>query len=77
MAKIMPMERMVMRYVRSSLEAFLDGKKNLNWIKGVIAKSGVLEYEGMLKEIFDGLRRYDNLPRYKEIQKECKKEVWL
>ena len=77
MAKIMPMERMVMRYVRSSLEAFLDGKKHLNWIKGVIEKSGVLEYEGMLKDIFDGLRRYENLSRYKEIQKECKKVGWL
>ena len=77
MAKIMPMERIVMRYVRSSLEAFLDDKKHLNWIKGVIAKSGVLEYQGMLKEIFDGLRRYEDLPRYKEIQKECKKQGWI
>ena len=77
MANIMPMERIVMRYARNSLEAFLDGKKNLNWIKGVIAKSGVLEYKNMLKEIFDGLRRYESLSRYKEIQKVCKKEGWL
>ena len=77
MVKIKPMEKIVMRQVRGSLEAFLDGKKNLNWIKGTIEKSGVLYYQGMLKEIFDGLRRYNTLPRYDEILERCKKEKWL
>lgn len=77
MAKIKPLEKIVMRQARGSLEAFLDGKKTLNWIKGTIEKSGVLYYKGMLKEIFDGLRRYSTLPRYKEILEECKKEGWL
>ena len=77
MVKIKPIEKIVMRQVRGSLEAFLDGKKNLNWIKGTIRNSGALYYKGMLKEIFDGLRRYKTLPRYNEILEECKKEKWL
>ncbi|NWF94173.1 MAG: hypothetical protein HXY46_14835 [Syntrophaceae bacterium] len=77
MVKIKPMEKIVMRQVRGSLEAFLDGKKNLNWIKGTIEKSGVLYYQGMLKDVFDGLRRYNTLSRYKEILEECKKDGWL
>ncbi len=66
-----------MRQARGSLEAFLDGKKELNWIKGSIKNSGVLNYKGMLKEIFDGLRRYSELARYQNILKECQKEGWL
>jgi hypothetical protein len=77
MVKIKPMEKIVLRQVRGSLEAFLEGKKNLNWIKGTIEKSGVLYYRGMLKDVFDGLRRYNTLSRYQEIVEECKKEKWL
>jgi len=77
MVKVKSIEITVMRYVRGSLEAFLDGKRNLNWIKGTIGKSGVLAYKGMLKEIFDGLRRYSGLTRYQSILKECQKESWL
>lgn len=77
MVKIKPMEKNVMRQARGSLEAFLEGKKYLNWIKGSIANSGVLNHKGMLQEIFDGLRRYASLPRYKKIIEECRKEGWL
>ena len=77
MVKIKPMEKIVMRQVRGSLEAFLDGKKELNWVKGTIEKSGILHYKGMLKDIFDGLRRYSGLTRYQSILKECQKEGWL
>lgn len=76
MIKIKTMEKTVMRYVRGSLEAFLDGKKELNWVKGTIKNSGVLHYKGMLKEIFDGLRRYSGT-RYQSIFKECQKEDWF
>lgn len=77
MVKIKSIEITVMRYVRGSLEAFLDGKRELNWIKGSIAKSGVLNHKGMLQEIFDGLRRYSGLKRYQSILKECQREGWL
>lgn len=71
------MEKIVMHQARGSLEAFLDGKKDLNWIKGSIRSSGALRYKGMLKEIFDGLKRYSELARYQNILKECQKEDWL
>lgn len=71
------MEKIVMHYVRGSLEAFLDGKKELNWMRGTIISSGVLNYKDMLQEIFDGLIRYSALSRYKKILDECIKEGWL
>ena len=77
MVKIRPMEEIIRRLVRNSLEAFLRGEKNLNWIRGVIESSKVLSHEGMLQNIFDGLRDYENLPRYQEILKECQKERWI
>jgi len=77
MVKIKATEIITMRYVRGSLEAFLDGKRTLNWIKGTIGKSGVLYHKGMLRDIFDGLRRYSGLTRYQNILKECQKEGWL
>lgn len=77
MVKIKITEIRVMHYVRGSLEAFLDGKRTLNWIKGSIAHSGVLNHKDMLQEIFNGLIRYSSLPRYQSIFKECQKEGWL
>ncbi|OGE26009.1 hypothetical protein A3C26_01240 [Candidatus Daviesbacteria bacterium RIFCSPHIGHO2_02_FULL_39_12] len=77
MVKIKTIEITTMRYVRGSLEAFLDGKKELNWVKGTIKNSGILNYKGMLQEIFDGLRRYSKLTRYQSILKVCQKEGWL
>jgi hypothetical protein len=71
------MEEVDRESVRGSLEAFLEGKKDLNWIKGVIGKSGVLQRKGELQGIFDELRVYENLRRYQEILEECKWEGWL
>jgi len=36
MVKIKTVGITTMRYVRDSMEAFLDGKKELNWVKGII-----------------------------------------
>jgi len=77
MVKIWSLEETVRRYVRGSLEAYLRCKKNLNWIKGVIEKSGALQHEGMLQGIFNELRGYKESFRYKEIIIECQKEGWL
>lgn len=77
MVKVRTTEISVMHYVRGSLEAFLDRKRTLNWIKGTIKHSGVQQYKGMLQDIFDGLRRYALLSRYKNILEECRKEGWL
>ena len=77
MLKIQPVEEADRIRVISCLEAFLNGKQHLNWIKGVIGKSGVLQRKGELHKIFNELRFYDNLYRYQEILKECQKEGWV
>ena len=77
MVRIEPIEEADKSWVRGCLEAFLDGKKDLNWIKGVIGGSGVIERKGDLKKIFDELRLYQNLPRFREILEECQREGWL
>ena len=71
------MEEVDRERVKGLLEAFLDGKKDLNWIKGVIGKSRVLQRKGELQKLFDELRVYENLRRYQEILEECKGEGWL
>ena len=77
MVRTPPTEEVVRERIRSSLEAFLEGKKDLNWIKKVIGKSGVLQRKGELQGIFDELRVYENLRRYQEMLEECKWEGWL
>ncbi len=77
MVKIPPMEEIVRRKAKGSLQAFLEGKKNLNWVKSEILTSGVLKYKGVLQEIFDDLQDYEKLPRYHEILKECEGQKWL
>jgi hypothetical protein len=75
--KIPQIEEITRRLVRNSLETFLRGERSLNWIRGMIESSGVLRQEGMLQNIFDGLRGYGSLTRYQEILKECRKERWI
>ena len=70
-------EEVVRERVRSSLEAFLEGKKDLDWVKGVIVASEVLQRKGELQGLFDDLRAYKHLSRYQEILEECQREGWL
>ena len=70
-------EKVVRERVRSSLEAFLEGKKDLDWVKGVIVASEVLQRKGELQGLFDDLRAYKHLSRYQEILEECQREGWL
>ena len=77
MVRIRTAEEIARRWVKGCLEAFLKGKKDLNWIKGVIRNSGALQHEGLLLEIFLDLLSYEKLPRYQEILKACRKEGWL
>jgi hypothetical protein len=70
MARLPSTEEVQRRRVMGCLEAFVEGKRDLKWIKGVIRWSGVLERKGELQEIFDELRFYENVPRYWEIFEE-------
>ena len=56
MVRTQSSEEVVRERIRSSLEAFLEGKKDLNWIKRVIVASGVLQRKGELQGVFDELR---------------------
>src|SRR5262245_52099603 len=77
MARARTIEEVVKTYVRNSLEAFCEGKQNLNWIRAVIRKSGVLSHDGVLLEIFCELARYKGNVRYQEIFEECQGLQWI
>ena len=77
MVRTQSTEEVLRESVRSSLEAFLDGKKDLNWIKRMKVASGVLQRQGELQRILDELRAYKHLSRYQEILEKCQKEGWL
>lgn len=51
-SRVKPLDVAVRRYAQKSLMALLDGKKNLNWIVGVIISSGVKG--GQLKDVLNG-----------------------
>jgi hypothetical protein len=62
-------------YARNSLRAYLEGEKNLNWAVGVIRSSGVRG--PALAEIFNYLKDYSEMVRYKEVYLACKKLEWF
>ena len=37
--KVRPLEESTFRFVRNSMRAYLEGKKNLGWIAGIIGDS--------------------------------------
>jgi len=76
-SRVKPLEEYVRRYAQKSLMAFLEGKKNLNWIKGVIRVSGILRRKEKLKMIFYQLKGYGDPSRYQAILEECKREGWM
>ena len=69
------MEEITRRYARGTLQAFLDGKKNLNWIVGVIRSSGMRGQR--LSEIFERQKGYGNSERYREALSACHEQGWL
>lgn len=62
-------------YARGSLMAFLDDKKNLMWLLGVIRSSGVTGPR--LQEVFTALKGYGNPMRYQEAHSACRAQGWL
>lgn len=53
-------------YVEGSIYAFLEGEKNFNWIKGVIAKGGGQSFL-TVRSILDSLRSYGSYKRWFEL----------
>jgi len=68
-------EETTRRYAQNCLRAYLEGKKNLNWIMGVIRESGVRG--SRLAEVFDRLRGYGDPHRYHQVKKACEDQEWI
>ena len=62
-------------YVKRSMIAYLDGKKNLNWILGVIRSSG-LRGE-LLMRVFEELESYGRRDRWERALEACRKKGML
>jgi hypothetical protein len=62
-------------YAKKTLWAFLDGKKNLNWLIGTIRYSRVRGKR--LAEIFESSKSYGNPSRYQEALSACRKQGWI
>ncbi len=62
-------------YARGALEAFLEGKKSLNWAIGMIRSSGVKDQR--LAEVFNMVKGYGDSNRRQEALTACRKQGWL
>ena len=67
--RVKPMDEVTRNYAQNSLMAFLKGKKNLNWIIGVIISSGVRGER--LKGVFDELANYGDRLRFQQAKEAC------
>ncbi len=61
-----------LNYVKRSMAAYLDGKKNLNWIIGVIRSSGVRGQ--LLTRVFEELKDYGDRMRWEEALEACRRK---
>jgi len=75
MVKIRSLEETTRRYAKRSLQAFLEGRKNLNWIVGVIRSSGVRGPR--LSEVFRELQDYGDRKRFGAAYQACQAQGWL
>ena len=57
--------------VEGSINAYLNGKKNLNWVVGIIRKSGISNEE--LRKLFSKFRKdHAENNRFKELERKCR-----
>jgi hypothetical protein len=68
-------EDVTRNYVRGALRAFLEGKKTLNWLVGMVRSSGLKGQR--LTEVFDNLKGYGDPARYQEALAACREQDWL
>jgi hypothetical protein len=66
--KIKSIEVATKRYIQKSTQAYLEGEKSVNWIKGVMQNS-ISRPEA--QAILAGLRGYGDQSRYQQL------ELWL
>ena len=73
--KTRSLEETTRRYTQNCLRAYLEGKKNLNWVVGVIRESGVRG--ARLADIFERFRDYGDPHRYHQVKKACEDQEWI
>jgi len=62
------------RYAQNCLRAYLEGKKNLNWVVGVIRESGVRG--ARLADIFERFRDYGDSEGHHAAKAACEMQDW-
>ena len=64
-------EEISKRYVMGSMDCFMRGEKNLNWIVGIIRSSGLRK--DVLKTLFSAYHEtYAGKSSFQELEKKCK-----
>ncbi len=64
-----------LKYVKRSMAAYLDGKKGLKWILGVVRSSGVRGE--LLMRVFEELESYGDRRRWEEALEACRRRGLL
>ena len=64
---------------RGALRDFIEGKKNLNWVVGMIRSAGVRgpRLVGVFKNLKDYVKDYGDTARYDEALAACREQGWL
>jgi hypothetical protein len=62
-------------YTRGCLRAYIEGKKNLNWIVGIIRNSQLRG--SALGQIFFELRQHGDAERYDAARTACQDHGWM
>ncbi len=62
-------------YARKCLIAFVEGKQTLNWIRGVIRRSGLRGRA--LEEVFQRLQGFGDQDRLQQVRERCQREGWF
>lgn len=75
MVKIKSPEETARRYAQNCVRAYLEGKKNLNWVVGVIRESGVRG--ARLTDIFERFRDYGDSHRHRAAKAACEMQDWM
>ena len=71
MVKVKSSEEITKKYVMGSMDCFMRGEKNLNWIVGIVRSSGLRK--DVLKAVFSSYHEtYAGKPIFQELEKKCK-----
>ncbi len=70
-----PVHEAVENHARKCLMAFVEGKQTLNWIIGILRRSGLRGRA--LEEVFQRLQGFGDQDRLQQVREQCQKEGWF